>query len=316
MIVNCPSCKARYDLSGRGQIPDSVRLRCSACQTVFVVRRKASVPPAPASAPRPAAAPGAGQPAIILVAHDSDEVRKLLRDIIAAEKHLQVVEAGDGPSAIGILRSSPVQVIVADVALPGLLGFEISSRLRADDIQGKPRIILLASIYNHTRYKRAPAQLYGADDYLEKHHVHDMLVPKINKLLYNLQVHDDARPAAPADAMQAVTEEAPVPRLTEMQENILKSPEENPVGDPASPAAHEHARRLARIIVSDIALYSEELLAEGLRTSNIRDFLERQFTEARELYNQRVPEAVRRRSDYLEAAIQEYISRVAGGRTA
>jgi len=34
------------------------------------------------------------------------------------------------------------------------------------------------------RYKRTPTNLYGADDYIEKHHIPDILVPKLNKLIF------------------------------------------------------------------------------------------------------------------------------------
>ncbi len=316
MIVNCPSCKARYDLSGRGPIPDSVRLRCTACSTVFVVRKKPAAPAPTAAGARPAApakpAPSLTLP-VVLVAHDSAEVRKLLIDIISAEKSMKVLEAPNGDSALQILRSQPVQVMISDVALQGLLGFELAERLKKDDILGTPKVILMASIYNHARYKRSPTQLYGCDDYLEKHHVHDMLVPKINKLIYNLNRQDSSR-TPPAETGTAdtgstmISEKAPEAHLSRSQEDILKKPELDDFRGKSSPAAHENAQRLARIIVSDIALYSQELLAEGLRTNKMDEFLKKQFDDAREMYKQRVPEAVRKSSDYLEQAIREYIT--------
>ncbi len=315
MIVNCPSCKARYDLSGRGPIPDSVRLRCTSCGTVFVIRRKPAAAarpetPAPGPAARPPAVSSAADSrAVVLIAHDSHEVGKLLADIVGAESNLKAIRASSGEEALQVLRSTPVQVLVSDVALPGLLGFEIAARLRKDDILGTPRIILMASIYNHTRYKRAPAQLYGCDDYIEKHHVHDMLVPKVNRLLYNQNRETaPARSPAPADAASHVSEQITQPQLTASQESILKQTETPNFTDAQSPAAHENAQRLARIIVSDIALYSEEMAAEGLRSDNIEDFLRQQFQEARDLYSQRVPESIRRSTDYLEQAIRDYIS--------
>ena len=44
------------------------------------------------------------------------------------------------------------------------------------------RVVLVASIYNRTGYKRRPTSLYGADDYVEQHHIPDALVGKLERL--------------------------------------------------------------------------------------------------------------------------------------
>lgn len=306
MIVNCPNCKARYDLAGRGPIPMSVRLRCSACHAVFVVKRK----PLPQPSSNEVRSSAIAERAIILIAHESAEVRRLLTDIISSEPHFRILTAADGPAAIQVLSAEPVSVMVSDVALPGLLGFEVAGRLKQNDILGTPKVILLASIYNHTRYKRSPAQLYDCHDYLEKHHVHDLLIPKINKLVFNVHRNDESPAAGSSDSarINVSTEKLPEEQLTPRQEAILKQAELGSFTDSATPADHDNARRLARIIVSDIALYSQEAISEGLKGENVDDFLSRQFDEARILYRQRVPDAVRRDSDYLEQAIREYVS--------
>ena len=63
--------------------------------------------------------------------------------------------------------------------------FEIGSceRLRGKPSLSDTGIILIASVFQHTRYKRAPTSLYGADDYVEKHHIRDRLLEKITRLL-------------------------------------------------------------------------------------------------------------------------------------
>ena len=83
-------------------------------------------PPAASSAPparvadvdRPSVAPGSVLRARVLVAdHDAGIRRSVARELIACG--FDVLTAGDFESALGLLRSGPVDVMLADVALPG-----------------------------------------------------------------------------------------------------------------------------------------------------------------------------------------------------
>jgi predicted Zn finger-like uncharacterized protein len=58
MIVICSSCQARFRVADEKVGPRGAKVRCSRCQTVFVVRREPQAPaPAPAPVPAPARAP-------------------------------------------------------------------------------------------------------------------------------------------------------------------------------------------------------------------------------------------------------------------
>ncbi len=57
----------------------------------------------------------------------------------------------------------------------------------------------------------------------------------------------------------------------------------------------EAARRLARAISSDLALYNEDKIAEGVRNDNLFDLMEDEIQEGRDLYQSRVaPELIGR----------------------
>jgi len=72
---------------------------------------------------------------------------------------------------------------------------------------------------------------------------------------------------------------------------------------------HEKAKRLARLIVSDIALYNGPAVDEGIRNNTLAKLLSHEIKEARALYAQRVPEDVRKDTTYLEDAFRELIVR-------
>ena len=54
--------------------------------------------------------------------------------------------------------------------------------MRGQD-RGAAFVVLVASVYRPTGYKRRPTRLYGADDYIEIHHLGDALSVKLRRLL-------------------------------------------------------------------------------------------------------------------------------------
>ena len=99
----------------------------------------------PAIEPRPAAqrvpATGAAVPGRdILIVEDNADGRETLRRLLELQGH-RVRVAADGKAALEIMRSAPPEVALVDIGLPGIDGYEIARRVRAD---GGKRIRLVA----------------------------------------------------------------------------------------------------------------------------------------------------------------------------
>ena len=73
---------------------------------------------------------------------------------------------------------------------------------------------------------------------------------------------------------------------------------------------HEHARKIARLLVSDIRLYNEAEIEEGKRQRNIYSRLRDDIDRARQTYNDRVPESVRATTNYFH---EELVRSLADG---
>jgi hypothetical protein len=73
---------------------------------------------------------------------------------------------------------------------------------------------------------------------------------------------------------------------------------------------HEEARRLARLLVSEIKLYNEEQVEEGRRQRDIYPRLQEDIDRSRQMYEERVDPRVRDEVDYFH---QEMINILAGG---
>lgn len=82
-----------------------------------------------------------------------------------------------------------------------------------------------------------------------------------------------------------------------------------PAKPPAKPAedVNSKARRFARLIVSDIALYNRKNVEQGVRDGNFYELLAHEVREARSLYERRVPEEIRNTTAYLDEAFAELI---------
>ena len=78
----------------------------------------------------------------------------------------------------------------------------------------------------------------------------------------------------------------------------------------ASDPQHRSARKLARLAVSEVKLYNEKLVTEGLAAGNLYAKLQDPIDQARALFERRVPADVRASFDYVH---DELVRQLAGG---
>jgi predicted Zn finger-like uncharacterized protein len=311
MIVGCPSCQTKFRLDDE-KVVTEIRLRCTKCRTIFrVVKRAAAI--APVQAPSPPAVSRTS----VFVAHESPSFCAAVQKVLSHEP-FDVRPFNDGLQVLEAVRGERPAVVLLDVALPSMFGFEVCENIRADGDLSGVKIILIASIYDKTRYKRMPTSLYGADDYVEKHHIPDELAAKIYRLTAGQQPVEQGAPEEKPDG-QAITEPAAdsAGELMEQQEQReeLRQMEEQETTAPPPHApqdlseGHVKARRFARIIVSDIALYNQAKVEEGVRNGTFFDLIADDIREGRSIYVQRVAEEVREGTSYLEDALAELIEK-------
>jgi DNA-binding NarL/FixJ family response regulator len=92
-------------------------------------------------------------------------MRRLMRAGLAARENLDVVgEAADGPEAVELARSLRPDLVVLDVAMPGLNGLQVAAAIRLDS---PDCAILVVSSFDSDQLE-ATALAAGADRYVEK----------------------------------------------------------------------------------------------------------------------------------------------------
>ncbi len=116
-------------------------------------------------------------PRRILVVDDEPPIVDLVRGYLAREGY-DVVTAGDGPSALAVVRSAPVDVVVLDVMLPGIDGIEVCRQLRTFS---EAYVLMLTA--RGEEIDRIVGLTVGADDYLVKPFSPRELVARVKALL-------------------------------------------------------------------------------------------------------------------------------------
>lgn len=101
----------------------------------------------------------------LLLADDSVTIQKVV-NLTFADEGIEVIAVGDGDSAMEkIIEISP-DLIMADVNMPGLTGYQICERVRGDAQRSGTPVVLLVGSFEP--FDEEEARRVGADDYLTK----------------------------------------------------------------------------------------------------------------------------------------------------
>jgi len=101
----------------------------------------------------------------ILLIEDDSSLRQMYSDVLEAEGYT-VVTAGDGERGLAMVRTEKPDLVLLDIILPKLPGFEVLKSIRADaDI--KNTIVLILSVMGEQRHIQTAMDL-GANGYAVK----------------------------------------------------------------------------------------------------------------------------------------------------
>ncbi len=127
--------------------------------------------------PRGVCYSGAVKSADVLVVEDEGDVRRLVRVLLERAGHT-VVEAANGLEAISVLEADAPDLVVLDVAMPELDGWQTLERIR--DLSDVPVLMLTARAGELDKVRGLRA---GADDYVTKPFGRQELLARVEALL-------------------------------------------------------------------------------------------------------------------------------------
>ena len=128
-------------------------------------------------------------PPRVLVVDDEPAIRRFLRTSLGAQGY-RVSEAEEGQAALDAMRRGAPEVLVLDLGLPGIDGFEVIRQLRAAG--SAVPIIVLSSRTDETG--KVKALDLGADDYVTKPFGIDELLARIRAALRHRLQQQGERP--------------------------------------------------------------------------------------------------------------------------
>jgi DNA-binding response OmpR family regulator len=131
--------------------------------------------------PQSAPSPGRAKPAVlVLIVDDQDEVRKLLRMILARED-FDFIEAHDGPSAISQIQKFRPELILLDIMMPGYPnGLELLDIVKKNKVMSTK--IIMVSAKGQYEDVLAAAKL-KCDAYVVKPFTRAHLIDTVQKVL-------------------------------------------------------------------------------------------------------------------------------------
>ena len=265
IIIKCEGCDKAYKVHLE-KLPSGVSsFTCRACGTLIPITRVQADKTSTGEAER------------ILIVVEEEELGKLIQRILVNngfKSHL----ATSGKEALEALKGGALDLILVSVYMPDMMGYELLDTIVKEQFGPKIPSILLSAVHHAARYKRAPTSLYGADDYLERHHLPDLLIPKIRQLLSSGE--DSPLKVTPGDMPPPTDEQVLARRDLEIMERTSQIPEDPQMGE---------LQRMCRVIAGDIVLYNEDVIT-STSPENLLDAIASDLSEGEALLMSRFPE--------------------------
>jgi DNA-binding response OmpR family regulator len=100
----------------------------------------------------------------VLIVDDSEAFRRLNAEILKMDGH-QVLMARNGRETLELVRSERPDILLLDIMMPGLDGFEVCRELKGDPVPRGTVVVMVTALSESVRYRALQA---GADEYVTK----------------------------------------------------------------------------------------------------------------------------------------------------
>ena len=223
---------------------------------------------APGTTPAPAPSPSPVPEKLAVVADEPRPFRDFLGEQLR-RLGFTVHFFDTGDRALEFVRRSRPAVVIVNVYLKGKLGVEVSEDIKADPKLGSTRVILIGALFRANRFRANPTNLYGADEYIE--------------------------------------EQIPEKEFRQIIRKLFPEVGESTHPEAVEPREYDEARRLARLILSDIIIYHAGKVEQSIRDNSFFESLHNEIEEGRQYYESRVPLRVRRDTEIFTETLQQFV---------
>jgi two-component system chemotaxis response regulator CheY len=117
----------------------------------------------------------------ILVVDDFATMRKVVRNLLKQGGYENIAEAEDGVTALKVLKSQKIDLVISDWNMPNMTGLELLKAVRADeDLKATPFLMVTAEALQDNVIAAVKA---GVNNYIVKPFTAEVLNDKIKKIL-------------------------------------------------------------------------------------------------------------------------------------
>jgi twitching motility two-component system response regulator PilG len=116
----------------------------------------------------------------ILIVEDEESLLKL-ESILLTSRGYEVVGATDGPAALDAVANRRPDLVLLDIMLPGMDGFEVCRQIKHDQLTRHIPVIMLTA--KKSREDMARGEEVGADWYITKPFKSAMVIETIQRFL-------------------------------------------------------------------------------------------------------------------------------------
>ncbi len=126
---------------------------------------------------------------VVLVADDQEVQRAIMRKHILEIKDVEVIEASNGVEALEILKTTSVMLLITDLGMPEMDGFELLREIRANPLLQTLPVIVNSAISSSTGVSgelidiRRKVFELGANDFIAKPIVPEDFIPRVTRYL-------------------------------------------------------------------------------------------------------------------------------------
>jgi adenylate cyclase len=118
------------------------------------------------------------EPTTILTVDDQPPNLRLLEAVLSPQGY-QVITASSGEQALELLHSSNIDLVLLDIMMPGIDGYEVCERIRSEPSTAFLPVVMITASGDHEKTRAIKA---GADDFISKPFHHGELLARVASL--------------------------------------------------------------------------------------------------------------------------------------
>jgi predicted Zn finger-like uncharacterized protein len=178
LIVQCPQCGKQYRLDESYRERAGLVIKCPNCENRFGLAESEAITSGETRKEKPSVPSPGGK---ILLADDSQFFRSMVGDILSGEGY-EIAFAEDGEEALNMLHSYAPDLLILDLHLPKISGFDVIKEIRRGKVKSDVPILVMSSVYTESSHVMTLDTL-GANQFIDKKFKPAYLLEKVRKLI-------------------------------------------------------------------------------------------------------------------------------------